>query len=128
MAINKYSNDNGIKFTGMNDFMSIRDVHNKRISDVQWNCDGSYLGTASDDKSVRISQLDMKTITSKVIQTIPCPIPTKLVCWDPTTPNSFAIAGNDKTVRYLVCYNRYNILTSISLQYLPPTSTSFLEG
>lgn len=72
--------------------------HVGAIYDLQWNCDGTYLASACADKSVKISALDDKTGLLRLVQTCGIMSSPRQVCWHPTEPSMFAIAGEDKIV------------------------------
>lgn len=78
---------------------SIRDIslHTKPFSDARWNCDGSYIGTASLDKNVKIGQLEL-TGNIRSVHSVPCSGSIAQVCWHPLDPNRYAIVGSDKTM------------------------------
>ena len=42
--------------------------HSKVLLDIDWNCDGQYLGSSSYDKTVKIGQLETSG-NVKVVQT-----------------------------------------------------------
>lgn len=71
-------------------------VHTKGITDIKWNNNGTLLCTASNDKSIKVSQFDGKD--AKVLHTIPCNTATTMVCWHPNDPKRFAIGGDDRFV------------------------------
>ena len=74
-------------------------LHSKAVNYLQWNSDGNYLGSVSiPEKTVKISQLDSKSMNAKVLHTVPCSNVPAAVCWHPTDPIRFAICGDDKTV------------------------------
>ena len=62
---------------------SIKDVnmHSKIIFELKWNCDGSYIGSVSNDRSVKIGQMDVSNCMAKTIHTIPNSQLTTQIAW-----------------------------------------------
>jgi THO complex subunit 3 len=71
--------------------------HVKPVVDLKWNCDGSYLGSASYDKSVKLYSLDSSGVL-KVVHTIACTVTPDSLCWHPTNPTRLAILTNEKNI------------------------------
>jgi len=78
---------------------TLREVtyHTKTCTDVRWNCDGSYLGSSSYDKTVKIGQLSPDGGV-KTVQTVQCAQLIQSVSWHPSEPQRFVIAGDDKSI------------------------------
>ena len=72
-------------------------LHTKPITDIKWNCDGSYLSAASYDKTVKIHILESNG-SIKMLQSIPCIATPSQICWHPNNPERFAIISDDKNV------------------------------
>mmetsp|Transcript_30235 Transcript_30235/g.30719 ORF Transcript_30235/g.30719 Transcript_30235/m.30719 type:complete len:321 (+) Transcript_30235:19-981(+) len=75
-------------------------IHNKRLCEVKFNCDGTLLGSATIDRTVKIGQLSDKSVmaTIRIIHAIPCIVSIAEICWHPTDPNRFAVITGDKIV------------------------------
>lgn len=75
-------------------------IHNKKLCDVKFNCDGSLFGAATVDKAVKIAQLldNSQTGTIRVVHSIPCSSSIAEICWHPSDMNRFVIIGGDKMV------------------------------
>lgn len=80
-------------------FGTVTDIvgHTKPVVDLKWNCDGSYLGSVSYDKSVKLYSLDSSG-TLKLVQTIPCTVTPNNLCWHPTNEKRLAILTDDKNI------------------------------
>jgi WD40 repeat protein len=89
------------------------------VIELKWSPDGTYLGSSSFDKSVKIAQLESSG-SARVVQTgtficvhdfmagklwsdicvrvVPVSAPISQICWHPTDSNRFLIAGDDKSI------------------------------
>ena len=72
-------------------------LHTKQITDIKWNCDGSYLSAASYDKTVKIHSYESNS-SIKLLQSIPCNVTPSQVCWHPNNSERFAIISDEKNV------------------------------
>jgi WD40 repeat protein len=72
-------------------------IHTKPVVDLKWNNDGSYIGSISSDRSIKISQLDSSG-GAKVSHTIPTNVHYSLICWNPANNSRFALIGDERTV------------------------------
>ena len=70
--------------------------HQKPVGTMQWSCDGTYLGSSSSDKQVKIGQLDSTGL--RPVHTIPSLTSITQIVWHPTEPSRFCIAGDDKAI------------------------------
>lgn len=69
----------------------------KSLSDIRWNCDGTFIGCVCNDKSVKIGQLEVTGII-RSIHSVPCNNSVVQVCWHPSDASRFAVIGTDKAV------------------------------
>jgi WD40 repeat protein len=71
--------------------------HTKIVLDLKWNNDGSYIGSVSSDRSIKICQLDSSG-GAKVSHSISTNVHYSQICWNPTNNSRFALIGDEKTV------------------------------
>ena len=69
---------------------------NKSVTDLKWNCDGTYLAVGVTDKSVKIHSYESNNL--KLIQTITCINSPTQICWHPTNLIRFAIISDERTI------------------------------
>lgn len=82
---------------------TIRDIsgYHKALHHAWWNCDGTYLGVISADRTVRISQVDAtpnKPIALQSIHSIPTGELVEKLAWHPTDSQRLAFCSHEKTV------------------------------
>jgi len=77
--------------------LSETNQHTKPVVDLKWNCDGSYLGSASYDKTVKLYLLESSGAL-KVMHTVTCAMAPNGLCWHPTNPTRFAILTDEKNI------------------------------
>ena len=68
--------------------------HTGSVTDLKWNCDGTFLGSVSTDKTLKIAAVE-KNGSPRVVQSI---VDTLYTCiaWHPTQSNCFALGGSDE--------------------------------
>lgn len=71
--------------------------HNGNITDLSWNCEGSYLASVAMDKTCKIFLLELSG-NLKLIQSIPLPRSAVQVKWCPVERNRFVICGEDISI------------------------------
>jgi COMPASS component SWD3 len=69
-------------------------IHSKPVVDLRWNFDGRFLASASNDKTVKINQLESSGSLTN-IQTISTLA--NQLCWNPEG-TALVVVGEDKLV------------------------------
>ena len=76
----------------------IKSEHVKAISDCRWSNDGVYLGTTSNDRTVKISQIDNQGSCRIIHNTSLSYGPATIFTWNPIDSKRFSIAGDSKII------------------------------
>lgn len=81
-----------------NVFKDVKNLHDKNISDVRWSTDGIYLGTTSNDRTAKITQIDSQGLC-RIIHSPPISNgPASIFIWNPIDSKRFGIASDSKII------------------------------
>lgn len=94
---------------GSHVFKDLSNHHSKAVLHLRWSGDGSYLSSASNDKTVKLTQVDT-TGVAKVAQTIS--YIANQVAWHPQDQR-FLLSGDDKSMEVWDVRRKYYLKTEV---------------